>query len=562
MHDADLGTRFLCRLISHLQATLRRRATASATLWAAAAGLAAMAGLLAADAAVGLPAGRGGIYLAAAGATLAAALAAAGWTYRRRPSAYFVARLIEGQRPDLKNAVITFVELQSTPADDPSMAEAVARRAARLLSREAPEAFLPPSAARRPAFAAAAAATVLAVGLWMAQGTLFPPWTAATYAATAGDGPSAEAETAGDGDAAASCGSNSTASGGVPSLRALAAAARADADKFARLAQALGGEGGSAPDASGGGPSGKGAAGAGKSGGGAGGADSSNDAENPANNAGGQSTGRGGESSSGGGSSEKSGTATGGGNESAAGGGPQKAGDWPANTPSSKPSPGSESGGHEGSRKENAANNAPSSPATARAEGSGGGSAEAGGQGVGGSAAGAGDAQGSGAAGDGRRAPPSGGDPPLGKFTPTEEFPAEALDSLRRSRRLIDQADRVLRDGEVNDAFLGRMGMGAAEFRRFVTAWQRDLAAASAGPDATAAAGRVTQSPNVAAVKPGEILRPDAGRDARSVAGPLDLAPDGRQGWLQSGESRPSARLQPAVTAYFQAVGAMGPRKK
>ncbi|MBE3070106.1 MAG: hypothetical protein IMZ66_07700, partial [Planctomycetes bacterium] len=125
---------------------------------------------------------------------------------------------------------------------------------------------------------------------------------------------------------------------------------------------------------------------------------------------------------------------------------------------------------------------------------------------------------------------------------------------MRRARRLIEEADRRLRQGEVSDAFLDRMGVGNADFRRFVTAWQRKLDAAAPGPAVTAPPGATR---TVAPPTPGGILRPDGGPDARPVAGPVAVAADGRQGWVQGRQSPVSPQLRPAVEAYFEAVDRM-----
>jgi len=121
---------------------------------------------------------------------------------------------------------------------------------------------------------------------------------------------------------------------------------------------------------------------------------------------------------------------------------------------------------------------------------------------------------------------------------------------MRRVRPLLAEADRRLREGEVTDAFLGRMGMGGAEFRRFVTAWQRKLDAAAPGP-AEAEAPRATRT--VAGSAAGELLRPAAGAGSR----PLVDAPRGADpaAAVERAATPVSARLRPAVRAYLDAVG-------
>ena len=129
------------------------------------------------------------VYLAATAAGLMAVAGAAARAARPVPSAFYVARLIEKRRPDLKNSLITFVELASEGAADRSLCAAVGRRAARLLAGTDPVEFLPAPALRRPLAAAGAAALVLGACLWLAQGTLFAPWAAAAQAGPVGEAP-------------------------------------------------------------------------------------------------------------------------------------------------------------------------------------------------------------------------------------------------------------------------------------------------------------------------------------------------------------------------------------
>jgi hypothetical protein len=124
---------------------------------------------------------------------------------------------------------------------------------------------------------------------------------------------------------------------------------------------------------------------------------------------------------------------------------------------------------------------------------------------------------------------------------------------MRQVKRLIDQADRMVRDGEVSDAFLGRMGMGNAEFRRFVTAWQRELETAQ--PSDTAG-----PPPSISTVAGGvgpaaEIIRTGSGGSGRSTVSPAVARSAGPQGQVQGAEARVSPRLKPAVSAYFDSVG-------
>jgi hypothetical protein len=122
---------------------------------------------------------------------------------------------------------------------------------------------------------------------------------------------------------------------------------------------------------------------------------------------------------------------------------------------------------------------------------------------------------------------------------------------MRRAKRLIEEADRRLRDGEVTDTFLGRMGVGNAEFRRFVVAWQRRLEAAGGTGAATSRPREVRTDPGKREV---EVLRPTGGTEAAPIVGPVNVGPDGRKGSVQNASSDVSPRLQPAVKAYFETI--------
>ena len=161
-HERGADVLPLSRLIAWIQAALRRRAAVRAGLWAVAGALAALAAVLVADMAWGLSGARIIFYLAATAAGLMAVAGAAARAARPVPSAFYVARLIEKRRPDLKNALITFVELACEGAADRSLYAAVGRRAARLLAGTDPVEFLPAPALRRPLAAAGAAAIILA----------------------------------------------------------------------------------------------------------------------------------------------------------------------------------------------------------------------------------------------------------------------------------------------------------------------------------------------------------------------------------------------------------------
>ncbi|MFO8014250.1 MAG: hypothetical protein R6X20_13200 [Phycisphaerae bacterium] len=143
--------------------------------------LAALAAVAAVGAAVGLAPSA---LLIAAGAGAAAVAVAAGLGYRLRPSATYLARLVEQERPELKESLVTLVELAADASSDRSMQTALARRAARILSRDPPHAFLPDISWRRPGWTLAASAVMLAGVLWMAKGTAVAPWLPGAAAGT------------------------------------------------------------------------------------------------------------------------------------------------------------------------------------------------------------------------------------------------------------------------------------------------------------------------------------------------------------------------------------------
>ena len=170
---ADRSLPYLHGLLDGLVARLRRRSAVRAALWAATAALAGLAVLVVLVAAIGLPA-----VVLLVGALAGAAAVGVAWTvaYRPRPSAVYVARLVEGRRPDLKNALVTLVELMADPSSDRSMQAALARRAARIVSRDPPDALLTLPDTRRPGWAAAGSAVLLGATLWLGQGTAVAPW--------------------------------------------------------------------------------------------------------------------------------------------------------------------------------------------------------------------------------------------------------------------------------------------------------------------------------------------------------------------------------------------------
>jgi hypothetical protein len=464
----DFDARFLVDLVAATQAGLRRRAALRAALWSGAAVLAAATAILLADAATGFAAGgRAAVYGAVAlgGAVALAAVTAATWL--KVPAAAYVVRLIEQRRPDLRNGLITFLELWSGSLQDRSAGLAVAHRAARLLAEEQPETLVPHEPLRRPAVAAAAAAAILGAAVWLAQGVLFEPWIGGAQAgarptgntpwislqspgaATPGQNlprgsvqdqsPATSDVAAGPGRAQDLTGQTSASGGGPEGAAALALAQQmsAEAETLGRLAAALGG---SSPD--------------------------------PSSNSGGP----------------------GGAEADAAAGGPTTASAADATqgrgNGGSQSLPGAQAQGGPGAAADRAAgqDKAGANPAAAgntREPGPGGTADKGGSTGTGGGA--------------GSPKSPVGNSPPIPERPQPAELPKNALDATRWAEHLIKEADARLRDGEVSEALLRDMGMSPAEFRRFVTTWKRRLGAAG-GPDATGPAETTRAGP---AAKPG-----------------------------------------------------------
>jgi len=129
------------------------------------------------------------------------------------------------------------------------------------------------------------------------------------------------------------------------------------------------------------------------------------------------------------------------------------------------------------------------------------------------------------------------------------------LDSRRARERIIKKAEERLREGDVSDAFLERMGMNHAEFRRLVTSWQRKLEAAAHGPDVVPVP---PPGDAPAGEGHGEILRPVQDPATSPARGEVTRGSDGPKGLVQGSEARVSLRLRPAVAGYFDAIGRMG----
>jgi len=579
VHEGRSECRFLEATIAEVQSALARRAAVRAGLWAAAAVLGATAGLLAVDGATGFAAGmRAVVYglAAAGGAGIVAAAAMAGRARVLPPMC--VARLIEQVRPDLKNALITFIELRADPAADPSICAAVGRRAARTLAEADPGDFVPAAGVGRAAWAATGAACVLGAMLWLTQGVLFGRGPAAAEAKTrdAADVARLACPAVGNvADPRHGWTSQPCHTGGTEAAETLAAALAADKEKLEKLAEALGEKPRGAGQRASGGETGRDP--------GVGSGSRTNEEERSSAsgsaNGGANEAGAGGDAGRApGGCSEahpngdKKPTANGQGPGSAAGAGDKSdgasqggiSGHGPSGAGASPRTGGAKATGHEpdtgagdslrkstdasttGSTAPAVGSNAPASRPDETASGS--------------REAGPG-----GGPGDGSAKPPAGhaATPPLPKQPQSEAFPEKTLDAMRKVRRIIDEADARLREGEVTDAFLGRMGMSNAEFRRFVAAWQRQLERASPEPD-PGASGDVrgpAAAPAAGSAPKIEFLPAGAGTDARPVAGLAPAAAAIQGGAVQGADANVSVRLRPAVSAYFEQVGRLAAEK-
>jgi hypothetical protein len=545
MHEHEAEIRCLDHVLAAVEAAFRCRAAACAALWAGGAAAAGLTVLLAADAAADFgPGVRPAVYLIAVAAA-AAGIGLAAWTaWLRRPSPLYLARLIEGRRPELKNSLLTYVELRCAQGGDPSMCAAVGRRAGRFLQDADPAEFVPQGSLRPATAAATASACVLAAAIWLAQGVVFHHWTASAQASLGARGRAGAAIPAavvpgGPAEAVAA------GAAGGPLLEEaapeLAAAILADGEKLERLAAALGQQSPGLSPKQGGQGTGAESAGTGNAAG--------HSAAGGANAAGGGTESAAGGNAAGGGPTQ----GAGGGTESAAGG----------NAPGGGSTQGA-GGGTESAAGGNAAGGGSTQGAGGGTESAAGGNAAGGGptQGAGGGTESApgGRADPDGVGSPGRPPPSTGGRtgpqaraaaPPLGPRPQPTNFPEKTLDAMRRIKRLIDGADERLRDGQVTDGFLGRMGMSNADFRRFIAAWQRKLE--QAAPEA-ALSPPASLVPGAAPAR-GDLIGGGSGPDARPITGPDPSASDGRHGAVEGAESQVSARLRPAVAAYFEAVG-------
>jgi hypothetical protein len=533
-----------------------------AGFWAAAAMMIAMAVLLAVDGATAFAAGIRPIVYGLAMAAGAAAVVAATLASRVRVlPPMCVARLIEQVRPDLKNALLTFVELRSDPSADPSKIAAVARQAARILAEADFCEFVPTQRAGLAAGAAMGGACLLGVMLWLTQGVLFNHGPAAAEAGLLNLLPNCRSCRVGalhppfsrEKNGIGGCrvptlhiGQQGLLSGGVlpvasspqpqagpaktakpPSAspqekslaeaaaRSLAAALEADKEKLEKLAAALDEEKGAAPVS------------------------------------GGMETGA--VPFSGG----------------AKGTVPFSQQREKGTAPFAAPGVGSGVRPNEEKRVspgESAAGQAPSAGDAGQAP-SEGGAGQAPGEGAAGRGSNADDAgqapsasDGGGAPGDGATKPPPAqvSAPPLPKRPQSDSFSEKTLDAMRKVRRLIDEADKRLSEGEVSDGFLGRMGMSNAEFRRFVAGWQRQIETASR--ETMPAPSAMRPAPGGPAPKL-EFSPGGGGIDARPISGLAPSAAAIQGGAVQGTGTGVSVRLRPAVAAYFDKVGKLAAEK-
>ena len=578
----DRQIQFLHDLLGSVRVALRRRAAVGAALWATAAVLAATAVLLVADAAFRFA---GAPRLAAYGVILVGGAAVAGVAvfaaWKRTPSRLYVARVVEQCRPDLKNALITFLDLEADPAVDRSTCVAVGRRAVRVLAKADPASLLPPPRLRRPVGAAAAAGVLVLALLWLVQGILVRPWVAGASgftgasrpsAATPGPGtaskaagaeqiepqegetgdaeeavpgqcdPAAEVDAKGAADSEANGGEGEPsapdpAAGQAPGAQAAAeqgaaeevgAEVQADAEAFERLAAALADE-----------PSGRDAE------------------EGPGNDPG--------ETSGAGDASPSPGSPSGDGAEPAEGTGADEAG-----RPTGEPGEGAEGAPGESEASEAEATTPPrgadtaegpgapqvADPSAETAEAGAGPQPEEAAPSAGEAAPTPGEGGGPGTGGDGPPRLASDG-PPIPERPQPAHVPDDALEATRWASDLVHEAAEKLSEGEVSDAFLDRMGMSQAEFRRFLVAWQRKMEASGAGLGATAPPSRrrVLEGPA------DEPLRQATGSAAAAAvldAGSAARDPDAEA--VRAERVKVSPRLAPAVSAYFETLGRLGRR--
>jgi len=613
---SDRGSQFVCARLDALARRLRRRSAATAAAWAATAALAATAGSVAVGAAVGLPAAA---YLAVAAAGLAAiaAAGAAGWV--RRPGDLYLARLIERSRPDLKNALVTFVELGTEPGSDPSVRAALGRRAARLLVRDPTETYLPPARWRRPVWAVGAAAVALGGVLWIAQGPAAPVWLPQARAGmgendcglrtadrglngnnnstttTAGLTPSREGATTAEASGNGTTAQRQATGNGSTAQQQAAGTPQAPGTPFSRDAQRSAHSGttaGGTQERTGAGgaersaqvltyprPDGRGSTGiAPPPSRDRQGADASEGQGEPGVPHGGAAMTEAlaadaaqfnrlaqalGEADLGLNSNDLSPQRSPRTQRTAADSGVNNNGLQPQRSQRAQRMAAAQrqaTGNGQPATGDNRERQATGNREQAAANGA---ATAAGAAHPSRDRQGADTSEGQGEAGvphggAGAATPPAAptaGDPPLGRHPLSTDAPENVLDTMRRARRIIEKADRADRDGRMTDAFLGRMGLSRSEFRRFVVAWQERFRPATGGPATTLPPGEVRTT---AGEEAGEVLRASGSAEARAVVVPAEAFAGERGRLVQEAASQVSPRLRPAVRAYFEAVGRLG----
>jgi hypothetical protein len=436
-----------------------------------------------------------------------------------------VARLIERRRPELRTSLITFLELAS--AGDEGARDAVAVRAARLLAESRAEDLAPAAPLRRPLVGGGCAAVAFGAALWLAQGIVFRPWIRGAEAVPVAyepaptavgrpPAPPAHADRMGSGEEAG------TPRGSVAEPRQDGAAETPSAGAT-DPAESIAGQD---PDAGDGGLEGSAA---------------------PAlvrQLA--QEVGRDRERF------ERLAAAMAGPDPVAAGSRLEEGSRDPTQGAPSAPSNG-------GGLREEPADGMWQDPGTAASSTSADatvGRTTADGAGTGDPSGTPGDMEetggdvpGTGGGGVGEAGGPVA--EPLPERPQPGELPENALDTARWAERLIERADRKLRDGRTDEGFLRDMGMSPAEMQRFVTSWKRRFDAAGAGgPTETPSAGPGRRTRHA---EPGEVLHATgeaAARPLRDSGG--HGSGDARA--IQEETSRVAPHLRPCVEAYFEAL--------
>ena len=347
--------------------------------------------------------------------------------WRRKPSALFIARVIERRRGELKNSLITFLELQADPLEDPNTAAAVGLRAAAPRERR-PRAFLPPHGLRRPGMAMAGGPAPLASPCGSGKASFSirgsaPPRRNITPPPFGGTEKPGTPRLRQKPEPLAQGRRQNATSGRTGAASPVARPVGRRIDRAA----GEGADGGPKPSPPPSRPM----------------RPSSSGSPRPSAN---RRPGEGSDAGSTGGATHRASQ------DAGTGGSPpspesRREDTTPGGTQDVKPGPG------QGESPEK----------------------QGGQDGIGGAT----------------NPPPGHSTGPVIPERPQPQgFPQEALDSLKAARRIIDQADRRLREGEASDTFLGEIGMSREEFRRFVVGWQRKLETAAGGANVSRGADR------------------------------------------------------------------------